>query len=53
MKLCSKCRIGKLKTKFHKVKTKNDGINPNFKVCVISFYKENLLKIKKILFRKS
>ena len=33
LKRCSKCGNEKLMINFHKDKTKNDGLNPNCKVC--------------------
>ena len=44
---CFKCGNEKLRINFHKNKTRNDGLNPNCKVCRKKYFNENLAKIKK------
>ena len=53
MKRCSICGRMSLKTNFHKKLSSKDGLNPNCKVCRKKYHNENLVKIKKLFFRKS
>ena len=41
VKICSKCGNISLKKKFHKDKTKNDGLKANCKFCRKNYYLEN------------
>ena len=46
VKVCSKCKVEKEVTEFHKNKIKKDGLNSRCKVCYKQYYEANKKHIK-------
>ena len=49
MKLCSKCKIEKLKNNFHKNKPTKDGLDDQCTIYWKQNFNEKLIKIKKLV----
>ena len=53
LKKCSKCEMEYIKSEFHRNTKTSNEFQPQCNICRRKYYNENLVKIKKYIFRQS